>query len=56
MEVTSDWELVNIISIYKKGLRKYGHVSLTSMPEKFMDKIMRRCYWKSIKEQSYFQA
>lgn len=36
--VISDWKLVSIISIYKKGLRKdkenYRHVSLISMPEK----------------------
>jgi len=42
-EVSADWKLVNIILIYKKGVREdpgnYGPVSLTSVPGEIMENI-----------------
>jgi len=42
-EVPADWKLVNVIPIYKKGVRdvpaNYRPISLTSVPEKLLEKI-----------------
>ncbi|KAJ7410928.1 hypothetical protein BTVI_51719 [Pitangus sulphuratus] len=43
-EVQADWKLVNVVPVFKKGKkedpRNYRPVSLTSVPEKSMEKII----------------
>uniref|UniRef100_A0A8B9VCW6 RNA-directed DNA polymerase from mobile element jockey n=1 Tax=Anas zonorhyncha TaxID=75864 RepID=A0A8B9VCW6_9AVES len=51
-EVPADWRLANVTPIYKKGRRadpgNYRPVSLTSVPGKLMDIIMRHLQGKQV--------